>query len=225
MSKNKLLLTLHLLLPLVGQAADNAVLETAERYARQQTQGLPGEISISVGQLGPGSLLPPCDRHEGYTPAGSRLWGKTNIGVRCLGPNTWSVLVPVQIRVTGPYVTTARPLSAGQTIQIGDLAKVTGDLTSLPGGVVIEPGSAIGKTLKNALAANTPLRNDQLLAPMVIRQGQTVRVISKGSGFAVSSEGKAINNATEGQIVQLRMATGQTVSGIARADGTAEISY
>jgi flagella basal body P-ring formation protein FlgA len=153
------------------------------------------------------------------------LSGKTHVGVRCLGPNIWSVLVPVQIAITSNYLTTTRPLIAGQAITAGDIAVSTGDLSALPTGIVTDPQSAIGKTLRNSLGAGQPLRSDQLLAPLVIRQGQTVRVISAGAGFAVSSEGKAMNNAAEGQLAQIRMASGQTVSGIAKADGSVEISF
>jgi flagellar basal body P-ring formation protein FlgA len=180
----------------LANAAADPVIDTAERYARLQTQGMPGKVSISVGQLDVRTQLPPCTAHEAYTPPGARLWGKTNIGVRCLGPNVWSVLVPVQISVTSQYVTTSRPLIAGQLIQPGDIATLSGDLAMQPAGVVTEPAAAVGKTLKNSLAAGQPLRADQLLAPLVIRQGQTVRLISKGPGFSVSGEGKAIKRST-----------------------------
>jgi flagella basal body P-ring formation protein FlgA len=51
-----------------------------------------------------------------------------------------------------------------------------------------------------------------------------VRITAKGPGFSVSSEGKALNNATEGQVVQVRTSSGQTVSGIARPSGIVEIT-
>jgi len=60
---------------------------------------------------------------------------------------------------------------------------------------------------------------------MVIRQGQTVRALSRGPGFAVANEGKALNNAVEGQVVQVRLADGQVVSGIAKAGGTVDVNY
>jgi len=209
---------------LLHAAETDLVLDTAERYVRVQTQGIPGNVQITMGKLDV-SRLPPCSAHEAYSPPGTRLSGKSHVGVRCLGPNIWSVLVPVQISVTGNYVTTSRPLAAGQAVTAADLTVLTGDLTSLPTGVVIDPQRAIGKTLRNSLGAGQPLRGDQLLAPLVIRQGQTVNVISKGPGFAVSAEGKAMNNAAEGQIAQIRMNSGQTLSGIARADGSVEISF
>lgn len=205
-------------------AEPDIVLDTAERYVRQQTQGLPGKVTITMGRIDTGKL-PPCSAHEAFSPPGTRLSGKTHIGVRCLGPNVWSALIPVQISVTGNYVTTSRPLLAGQIIQPGDLATLSGDLSTQPTGVVTDPASAVGKTLRNSLGSGQALRSDQLLAPLVVRQGQNVRIFSRGTGFAVSAEGKAVNNAAEGQIVQVRLSSGQTVSGQAKADGSVEISY
>jgi flagellar basal body P-ring formation protein FlgA len=200
------------------------VLDTAERYMQLQTQGIPGKVSITMGHID-ATRLPACTAHEAFAPPGMRLIGKSSVGVRCLGPTIWSVLVPVQISITGNYVITARPLAAGQVLQGGDLTTISGDLSTLPNGILNDPAGAIGKTLRNSLSSGQPLRSDQLLAQLVIRQGQSVRVISKGTGFAVSTEGKAVNNATEGQVVQIRMASGQTVSGVAKADGSVEVSF
>jgi len=198
--------------------------DTAENYLRLQTRGLPGEVTFSIGQLAPGTQLPPCERLEAFTPAGSKLWGKTHLGVRCLAPQPWSILLSAQISVRGNYVATARPLAAGTLLQADDLVLQKGDLANLPTGIVSNPELAIGKTIRNPLAAGQPLRQDQLQAPLVIRQGQSVMVLSRGPGFAVSSEGKAINNAAAGQVVQIRMPSGQIVSGLAKSDGSAEIS-
>ncbi len=95
----------------------------------------------------------------------------------------------------------------------------------MPTGILGDPQAVIGKTLRNSLGAGQPLRADQLVAPLVIRQGQTVRVISAGPGFAVTAEGKAMNNAAVGQVAQIRMSSGQTVSGVAKADGSVELSF
>jgi flagella basal body P-ring formation protein FlgA len=199
------------------------VIDAAERHVRMQTQGLPGKVSIRMSKFD-SSRLSPCAIHEAFTPPGARMLGKTSVGVRCLGPNSWNVLVPVDISVTGSYVTTARAILAGQIIQAGDLHVLSGDISTLPTGIIAEPATALGKTVRNSLGAGQLLRSDQLIAPMVIRQGQLVRVISKGNGFSVSAEGKAITNASEGQLVQIRMNSGQTISGPARADGSVEIS-
>lgn len=210
---------------LPGLAADLRIIQdTAEQHIRLQLQGQPGKATIAMGQIDV-SRLPPCSVHEAFTPQGSNLLGKTLVGVRCLSPGSWTVLIPAQIAVTGNYVTTSRPLVAGQVIQHDDLATLSGDVSRLPSGVLSAPAQAVGKTLRNSLGAGQPLRKDQLLAPLVIRQGQTVRVVSRGEGFAASAEGKALGNATQGQLVQVRMSSGQTVSGTAQNDGSVEIIF
>ena len=89
----------------------------------------------------------------------------------------------------------------------------------------MDADQAVGRTVRFGIAAGQPLRSDQLIAPWAVQQGQTVKTVSRGGGFNVSSEGRALNNAQEGQVVQVRTPSGQTVSGIARAGGIVEIRY
>ena len=57
-------------------------------------------------------------------------------------------------------------------------------------------------------------------------QNQNVKLISSGRGFSVTADGRALNNAAEGQLVQVRIpASGSVVSGTARAGAIVEVSY
>jgi flagella basal body P-ring formation protein FlgA len=108
---------------------------------------------------------------------------------------------------------------------VGVRCTVTGDLTTLPAGVVTDPAQAIGRTVAGSLAAGAPLRIDQLRTQMVVQQGQTVRLVTSGQGFRVSSEGRALTNGSDGQVIQARTQGGQMVSGIARMGGVVEVAY
>lgn len=199
------------------------LIASVERYLQTQTQGLPGRVETEVGQLDPRMQLSHCTGFAPFVPPGNRLWGKTMLGVRCLGPAPRTIYVPVQIRVFGDYVVARRPIRPGQQLTADDLALRQGDLGALPAGVLTEIGQGIGKTAKGGLGGGQPVRTDALLAPVVVQQGQDVRVVYTGPGFSASNEGKALNNAAEGQLVRVRTAGGQTVSGIARAGGIVEI--
>lgn len=219
-----LLLLFAMLLPAAPAAARDQLYATVEQYLRTQTRGLPGQVSVNVGQLDPRLQLAPCSAYEPFLPPGTQLWGRATIGVRCLGPSSWTIYMPVQIQVTGNYVVTARALNPGQPLTGEDLALQRGDLTTLPTGVLTEREQGVGKTLRNALAGGQPLRSDMLIAPFVVQQGQDVRLVTQGRGFSASNEGKALNNAAEGQVARARTANGQTVSGIARPGGIIEIT-
>jgi flagella basal body P-ring formation protein FlgA len=57
----------------------------------------------------------------------------------------------------------------------------------------------------------------------VVTQGQTVQLISAGNGITIRTEGKALNNAAEGQSAQVKISSGQVISGIARENATVEV--
>lgn len=218
-------LWLALALPALAQNIQSPLYRTIEDYLRTQTQGLPGKVSYRITPLDSRTQLSPCDAFEPFQPGGAAPWGKTTVGVRCLGPSSWTIYVQVQISIQAKYLVAARPLTAGQVVGANDFASRNGDLGALPTTVLMDAEQAVGKTVKIGVAAGQPLRSDQLIAPWAVLQGQTVKTISHGAGFSVSSDGKALNNAMEGQVVQVRTPSGQTVSGIAKPGGIVEVTY
>jgi flagella basal body P-ring formation protein FlgA len=208
-----------------GRQEHASLRQTVEQYLRTQANGLPGTVSIALGAIDPRLSLPACTAPEAFLPPGARVWGRTTVGVRCRAPSPWTVYISATVRVHGEYIATAAPLIPGQSIGPKDIAKVRGDLTALPPGIVTDPSQALGRTVVIALPAGTPLRQDGLRSQQAIRQGQTVRVESSGPGFTVSSEARALNNANEGEVAQARAANGQMVSGVARIGGVVEVTF
>lgn len=214
----------RLMLPLfaanIAFAADKpAIFAAAEQHARQLAQTQPGRIEVEAGPLDL-SRLPECRKIESYSPNNVRNIGRTHVGVRCIEGGNWNILVPVRISVFADYLSTRRALAAGSTVHAEDLTWMNGDLAQLPTGTITRIEQAAGKRLRSSLGPGLPLRSDQLQAPQVIFQGQSVRVIASGTGFAVKSEGKALNDAAEGELARARMPSGRTVSGIAQSDGS-----
>ena len=203
---------------------DAAVRKAVEDHLRIQIKGLPGKASFTIDAIQAGAL-PPCSSFDLSTTPGARTWGRSSVTVRCVAGASWSLLVPVRIHVVGTYLVSARPISAGQVIVQADIASQSGDLGELPAGILSEDSQALGMVSRSSLPGGRPLRADMLKAANVIQQGQTVKVISKGNGFEVANEGRAITNAAAGQVVQIRLGNGQIVSGIASTSGSVEISY
>lgn len=209
-----------------GTRQDPAPLRQAtEQFLRMQTAGLPGQVSVVIGQIDPRMNLAACAALEPFLPNGSRAWGKTTVGVRCNAPTPWTIYVSATVRVLANYIVTAAPLAQGQTIGQNDIATMHGDIATLPPGIITDASQALGRAVLSSLSAGSPLRQDSLRSQQAVQQGQTVRLVSIGAGFRVSTEGKALNNAAEGQLVQARTPAGQVVSGIAKLGGILEVSY
>jgi flagella basal body P-ring formation protein FlgA len=212
-------------LPLQAQQPHATIKAAIDEFLRVQTSGLPGKATYSAGAIDPRLALAACGAMEVFSPPGSRLWGTTSVGVRCGAPTPWTIYVNVTVRVTGSYIASAKALTAGQALGQSDFAVMQGDLTQMPAGVVTDPSQALGKSLVAPVAAGQPIRADLLRTPNAILQGQNVKVISEGAGFRVAADGKAVTNAAVGQVAQIRMNSGQTISGVARADGTIEVKF
>lgn len=212
--------------PAAAKQDAQAVRRAIEEFLRVQIKGLPGQASFSVGPLDALARLPPCQAMDVSLPAGARAWGRTSVVVRCQAESPWSIYVPVQVRVMGEYLLTARGLSQGQVVVEADLTRTRGDLTELPAGIVTDESQALGRTVVQSVTSGRPLRADMLRQVLAVAAGQSVKLLSSGPGFQVTgAEGKALANAAEGQVVQVRLASGRVVSGTARAGGMVEVSY
>ena len=212
-------------LPAPARQDVGALRQVVEQYLQAQSAGLPGQVTITVGNIDARMALAACAAPQAFQQPGARPWGKTTVGVRCAAPTPWTVYIQAQVSVLGQYVAAAVPLAPGQPIAASQLVMVSGDLAALPNGVATDVGQAVGRSSTMALAAGAPLRLDALRSKPVVQQGQAVRVVSSGAGFSVSAEGRAIGTAGEGQVVQVRTSGGAILSGVATAGGTVEVAF
>jgi flagella basal body P-ring formation protein FlgA len=197
--------------------------QSVEQLVRNQTAGLPGKVSFTLGEIDPRLSLPACATPEAFIPAGVRLWGNASVGVRCSGSNPWTIYIPVSVRILTGVAVAAHALAQGRSIALADIVMQESDLGQLPGAVITDPAQAVGRIVTLSVAPGQPLRQDLLRSPPVIQQGQSVTLRAQGLGFKVSAEGKAVTNAAEGQVAQVRTPSGHTVNGIARAGAIVDI--
>jgi flagella basal body P-ring formation protein FlgA len=206
----------------IAQQDHAALKETVTSFVQQQTAGLPGKVTFTVDEIDRRIVLRPCSKVEAFLPAGSQLIGRISIGVRCAEPKGWSIFIPVQIKISRDLLISARPLAQGQIVHAEDLSRQTTETTQNVG--MTDPSLAIGKVLRYSVSAGYIMRADMLREPYSVRQGQSVRLSVQGSSFTLSSSGVALNNAGEGETVQVRTASGRLVSGIAGNEGIVLIS-
>lgn len=205
---------------------DVAVLkEKIESYLTTQTVGYPGVVSVTVAAIDSNINLAACVSPEVFLPAGSRAWGKTTVGVRCSAPTSWTIYAQAKVSVKAQYLAAALPLAQGHVMTEQDIVVQEGDLAQLPSGVLTSPSEVVGRTVSMSMIAGSVLRQDMLKQVPVVQQGQSVLLTSSGEGFTVAAEGKALKNANEGQVVQVKVQSGQVISGIARLGGKVEVSF
>lgn len=208
----------------VTRYQDISLIQNAvKNFIHNHAGNLNGIVEVEVGQIDSRITLPNCPRLEPFMPSGSRLWGKTSVGVRCEGQFAWTIYVPAEVKVMADVLHVARPVAREQTIGFDDVSLQTVNLAQTPEGVLTDYAQAVGKLAAMNLTAGQVIRANMLRAPYIILRGQNVKLTVVGRGFSVSSEGQALSDASEGQVVQVRNTAGRVISGLARPNGIVEV--
>ncbi|HTH62500.1 MAG TPA: flagellar basal body P-ring formation chaperone FlgA [Paraburkholderia sp.] len=205
-----------------GQQDGESVHAAALAYLQQQSAGLPGHVTVTVAPVFPRGLAA-CTSLEPFLPPGARTWGRTTVGVRCIGERPWTLYVQARVAVEVTYFMAGRPIAPGETLAATDLQPREGDLASLPRTVITDPSQAVGAVSLVRIAAGLPLRTDMLRSASSVVIGQTVRLVASGPSFTISTEGSVLNNAAPGQQVQVRTVGGQIVTGVVKDAGTVQV--
>ncbi|MEM5439650.1 flagellar basal body P-ring formation chaperone FlgA [Paraburkholderia diazotrophica] len=205
-----------------GQQDGESIRRAALAFLQQQSAGLPGKVEISVATVFPRGLAA-CTTLEPFMPTGARLWGRTTVGVRCAGERPWTLYLQAKVSVHATYYLASRAIGPGELLTTADLVARDGDLTLLPQAVITDPAQAVGSVALMRVSAGLPLRRDMLKSAESVTIGQSVKVVAQGQGFSISAEGSVMNNASPGQPVKVKMASGQIVQGIVKDGGTVEI--
>lgn len=211
-------------------AAHNGALAVeAEQSVRllleSETSKLPGRVEVEIGHLDGRVKIAPCANPEPFIPGGSRLWGKTMLGVRCREGAQWSVLVPVQIKVFALAPVASRPLSQGAGLTEEDYRMEEVELTREPPGILNDPTVVADQIITRNIAAGAPLRRDHFRPRPVVAPGDQVRLVYIGPGFSATSQGKALHAGLDGQTVRVQSDSGKVVSGIARPGRVVEMKF
>ena len=200
------------------------ITSTIEQFVTQKTADSPNELQIKVTPPDSRLHLPKCEQPEVWIPGKNKLWGRTSVGVKCRNP-AWSIYVPVTITVNGKALVSTHPIERGKTLEADDIRLIKRDITDYSNGVFTEPSQVIGKNTLSSIALGDVIRPELLRAPIAIKQGQTVTVVAQRENFKVSSEGVAQGNANIGQVVQVKVKSGQLIKGIAKGNGVVEVAF
>ncbi|CAB3778568.1 flagellar basal body P-ring formation chaperone FlgA [Pararobbsia alpina] len=205
-----------------GKQDPTVIMKTAEDFLRQQAAGLPGRVTLTIAPIAPRGLAA-CDNLQAFMAPGAPMWGRTTVGVRCTGEKPWTIYALARVSVQATYYVAGRSISPGDVIQMVDLVPREGDLSVMPRAIVTDPSQVVGAVAENRISAGFPLRSDLIRSPQAIQLGQTVKVIAQGDGFSISADGNAMNNASPGQQVRVKMSGGQMVVGTASGKGVVQI--
>lgn len=205
------------------QSNTQIVYQAIDAYLADYTKTLQGETSYEIGTIDSRMVLRPCAQPMVSIYRGAKPWGRTRVGVSCTSPATWTIQVPVHIRVYGEYPVAAKPLDAGDIMKESDIAIQKGELSELPRHIETDVKQIIGKRLSIGLANGQPFRRHFLKSPELVKRGQTVKIIYIGNGFSVTNSGEALASGGPNDMIGVRLSSGTIIKGVIQESGVVKI--
>lgn len=204
-----------------GTDAKSALLHETQQWldaavsSLQPSASVPLQMSVEVGRLNPRLTLAPCAQVEPYIPVGSKLWGKTRLGVRCLdGPTRWNIFLPVTIKAFGPAWVVKGNVLPGKVLTEDDAMEAEVDWAEERNPILGTPAQWVGQVASRSLTAGQALRQGMTRPAQVFQAGAQVRVVAQGVGFNITTAGQALSPGYVGQSARVKMDNGRVMSGI-----------
>jgi flagella basal body P-ring formation protein FlgA len=221
-----LLMGLVWLLPAFGQAArqsSQAIYQAVDLFLQEYAKTLPGEVNYEIGNIDPRMSMSICGQPKAELARNVKPMGQTRVMVSCSDYATWTVHVPVTIRVYGDYPVAARQLRRGDVLSESDIMMQRGDISTLPQQVVLDISSLLGKVLSMGLNSGQPFRHHMVKTPDLVLRGQNVSIVYSTAGFSATNTGQAMSDGGAGDLIPVRTSSGTIIKGIVQPDGTVKV--
>lgn len=181
-------------------------------------------MDVVLGNLDSRLRLAPCGNVEPYLPVGVRLWGRSQIGLRCVdGISRWNVMLPVTVNAYGAAWVIRGQVPAGAVLTDADVVQAEVNWAEDTTPVLRDKAAWEGQVATRALTTGQTLRQGMVRAAQVFQAGAPLRVLAQGVGFQVSSDAQALSAGVVGQVARVRMENGRIASGVVLDGKTVQI--
>lgn len=153
------------------------------------------------------------DRHSGRFTAWLRAGSDEEVRVQ----GTMRAVVPV--------LAAARALKADAPIAAADLVEIELPVARYGAQMVTDPDEVLGLALRYPLAEGRPLTRLALMAPRLVRRGETVTLIFRSGGIELRAPAKALSDGAQGAVLKVvNLASNSTVTAVVLGPQTVGIS-
>ncbi|QDR82096.1 flagella basal body P-ring formation protein FlgA [Sporomusa termitida] len=184
----------------------------AAQYLREHLTGSDVEL-LPVGQ--PQDLVVPPGA-VGFTielPYGLKYNAPTtvHIGLNLAGQPYTAARVRIDIKRYEQVAVASRAIAPRDLITADNIIFERRDTGRMPPGYFTDPDQVLGLAVKRQLSPGTAISESVLVKPLLIKRGQTVRIVAQTGGIEVSAPGVALQSGSEGQSIRVQNTTSRKV--------------
>jgi len=201
-----------------------SIQSAAEKSVVAQLPQTKGKYFVTASRLDPRLRLAQCSTAlEATLPNTATTGARTTVGVRCTAP-AWSIYVPVSVEVEAPVLVLRRALPRRSPVEIADVELQTRRISGVAGGLISDTGNLLGRRLRRALPAGSPLTADVLVPDVLVHRGQQVTLLASNGPFEIRAQGQALSDGSEKERIRVQNVTSRkVVEGVVESSSTVRV--
>lgn len=163
-----------------------------------------GRIEFSIGALRTNLKLNPCDNVEYFLPSYTNNSARVTVGLQCNSPMSWTIYLPVTVKVFKPVVKVTNNLARNTVITEDDITIQETDIMRHGTDYFDLPIDVIGMAVKRPIQAGKILTKNLITKPVIIKRGDIVDIVIQAKGLMVKTKAMATENGVQDEIIKVK---------------------
>lgn len=210
---------------LADKGADKTIMlvEQAARSALERQADEAGlvEPRFELESVRSGRPLAPCRQGVSVEAADTRQLARMRFTAVCAGADGWRYDFVVRAKVSARVAVAAADVAAGALFSANDVLLERKDISGIPDSIS-DLTMLDGMAARRALRGGELLRQNMLIAPVLVKRGTAVRIVARREQIEVSMAGEALDAGARGALLRVRNANGTVIRARVTGPGTVE---
>jgi flagella basal body P-ring formation protein FlgA len=217
------LLTAAIALPAAAAPVDSLVAQAARQFLGEQAARAGLQNPVIEASVLPGKRPAlNCRETPRVEPLDTRHASRMRFVAVCPEADGQRQEFVVSAEVTAEVLVAAVALPAGRAIAADDLALERRDVVTTPD-ALSDPAAAVGQSSRRALRPGQIVQKQMLASPLLVRRGDTVRIVARSGPVEVTSAGEALEAGRGNDAIRVRnAATGKVIRARITGSGAVE---
>lgn len=170
------------------------------------------KIDIKMSVPDPRIDLPRCDQPLSYAPHGNAYNTSTvTVKASCEGSQRWAFYLRAQVDYWRQVAVASRSIHRGEMIEETDVKAEFRQLTRTGLSTHLLVEEAVGLLAKRAIAAGDTIRSTHVEAPLAVKRGDRVKILSRNALVSIEATGEALSNGSLGDQIRVKNLSSERV--------------
>jgi flagella basal body P-ring formation protein FlgA len=131
--------------------------------------------------------------------------------VGCKEAATWSIYVPIALKIYREVVIAKQPLQRGSQIDLAQVQLKEMDVAMLHSQYFTSTSALQGKQVKRPVREGTVISADFIEEPIAVRRGDSITIVANSGGLTVKMQGTALGDGRLGEQISVRNQSSERV--------------